>query len=573
MEMAQGYIDAVQSGEQLVGRWIKLAVERHVNDLATSESDQEFPFYFDEEEATRAVEFVKLCKHTTGKWMGLPFHLLPWQAFIISSIFGWKKRKNNKRRYDRAYIRVARKNGKTELMAALALYALVMDGEKGGQVYFAATKKDQAKVGFNATKIMLSYLRQDSVTVRQEFNYNSHTIYSEHWHSFCKAMGRDTKGEDGLSPHVCIIDEYHAHQTDEMVNVMESGMGGREQPLMLIITTAGYFIHGPCKNFEDTAATAILEGSLDDPSTFVAIYTLDPEDIEDPESGGVPGWHDEKVWVKANPGISNDTPSLDYLRGRFRKAVNEGGEKETDFLTKNMNVWTRAKKTWVQDKYYLNCVKPRKLESLAGLDVYLGLDLAKTRDITALSMLFPVQKGLDKPFMADFFWVPEENQRERQKDDKVPYVKWAKGGHIITTEGNVVDQDQIELDILKLVTPFNVRGMAFDPWNAEQITQHLDKQGIKRFEFRQYTTLFNEPLTLFERWILTGECEWNLNPVTRWMLGNVAIYRDKNDNRKVDRDLSQEKVDGIVTRLMAVGLWLKFKEKESIYKNRDMIKV
>jgi len=467
-------------------------------------------------------------------------------------------------------------------MAALALYGLVADDEMGAEVYFVATKKDQAKVGFNATKKMLSYLQQDSPIARAEFNYNSHTIYSEKYNSFCRAMGRDSKSEDGPSPHFVIVDEYHAHIDDQMVNVMESGMGGRQQPLTLTITTAGYNVFGPCKLFDDNIAKPILTGGLDDPTTFAIIYEAETPEHEKSTTAALVAteaekntiwWDDETQLQYANPGISNGTPDLDYLRDRMRKAVNEGGEKETDFLTKNLNVFTRAKKVWIQSKYYKQNVEPVSFKKMKGKTAYLAFDLAKVRDITALSVYLPQQPGLELPRLYQFYWVPIENARERQKKDKVPYLNWIKGGQIRATEGDSVDHDVFMRDVLEICENLKVKGIAYDPWNAETVQQYFKKQGYKTFEFRQYTTLFNEPLTHYELAIIRGEIRYNFNPVTAWMLGNVTVYRDKNENRKIDRDKSQEKVDGIVTDIMAIGLYLKLTQAKKKFKRQGLLMI
>lgn len=469
---------------------------------------------------------------------------------------------------------MARKNGKTELVAALALYGLIADNEMGAEIYFVATKKDQAKVGFNAAKTMLGYLKQDSAIVRAEFSNNSHTIYSEKWNSFCRAMGRDSKSEDGPSPHLVIVDEYHAHVDDQMVNVMESGMGGREQPMTLIITTAGYNVQGPCKLFDDNIAKPILDGDLDDPTTFAIIYEaekpasethLNPGGSSDDYQDPTPGkhwWANDTHLAFANPGLDNGTPSKDHLKDRMDKAEREGGEKQVDFLTKNLNVFTRAKKVWIQESKFKKCQHPTmSIDKMKGLKCYLGLDLAQVRDITSLSVFFPVQKGVKLPHFFQYYWVPRENAEQRQKDDKVPYLTWMGNGFIRATEGDTVDHDTIERDILEITKNLKPRGLAYDPWRAETVQQHLKAAGLKTYEFRQTTAIYNEPVGIFETMILGGDCKFEPNPVTSWMLSNVHIRRDRNGNRAIDKDKSQDKVDGIVAAVMALGLHNKISGK------------
>ena len=387
-------------------KWVKLAVQRHHKDVANLTD-----YYFDEKEADRAIKFIMLLKHTNGEWAGKNFNLQPFQAFIVGSIFGWRDRQK-KRRFRKAYCKIARKNGKTELAGAIALFGYFMDGEKGAQIYCAATKKSQAKICFDVIKKMHDQLKDDSKAIADLVkSSNKHSILKVDG-SVIKYLGKDSNTEDGLNPHIGVIDEYHAHTDSAMLKVLETGMGARRQPLIFIITTAGTTKKCACNDFEVGVCQQVLKGDKRNERLFCIMFDLDnPED-----------WNDPTQWVKANPNLG-DAPYLDYMEGQYQNALTEGASSLRQFQTKNMNVWTNTADSWFGDGIWDKCQSPINLEILNGKKCFGGLDLASVRDLTAFTLLFPADRDIEKPYVKVWFFVPQETATYRTFKDSVKYHK------------------------------------------------------------------------------------------------------------------------------------------------------
>lgn len=541
----------------------RAAVERHLELLQVA---NERGYLFSKEYACYALDVFSTFKHTSGDYGGKPFGMLPWQAFVISSLFGWLKKDEKgeyKRLFRKAYVEVAKKNGKTELAAGIGNFMGFLDGEYGAEVYSAANKFDQAYICWNSARVMANFLSKDSPgfasMVQIHGARNNSNIFSPQLNSFFKPVGGDSKTLDGLRPHAAIIDEYHEAKDDSILRNLSSGMVNRSQPLLFIITTAGFNIQGPCYQYRKVVSDILL-GNKQDDTTFGIIFTLDEDD----------DWEDEKNWIKANPSIGI-TPTWDGLRTEYTKAINEGQTAEINFKTKNLNVWTTVSDTWIQDRLWKKCADPFPIDSLEHRACYGGLDLAKTRDITAFTLLFPPEEEGEKYKVLSWFWCPEDNARERAKKDGVPYLDWARDGLITLTPGNVTDYGYIYNQIISIGSQYDVKGISYDPWNASYLATQLSESGVEVKEFPQTARYFNEPVQWIERTVLQEKITHAGNPVLRWMAGNVALYQDGNGNVKIDKRKSQEKVDGIVALAMSAGEYLDKKEDESIYNKRDGI--
>ena len=554
------YIKDVQSGKQVTGKWAKLAVERHVKDIAKSKR-KNYPYYFCEDTANKVLKFVHLLKHTKGRWAAenLTIDWQPFQCFMFASTIAWKRKKDDLRRFNTAYYKMARKNGKTTYAAALATYLLILDQEHGSEIYWAATKRDQARIGWSIQKKMIEKLIADSSQIKKHWKTNSQRIFSNTYNSFVDKLGKDSKREDGLNPAVAVIDEYHAHPDDAIVNVLETGMGSRQQPLLIYITTAGFNKHGVCYNYE-SICQSILQGKLKNERTFAIMYDLDEED----------SWDDPKVWVKANPAIG-ETPTLDYMKSMCRKAKTEGASKLVEFKTKNLNQWSDTSEVWIQDDIWKKNGKRFKEDDLLGRRCYVGMDLASVRDLTSVKLLFPpVEEG--EPFkVVKRFFAPSDNLREKAKEDRVPYLDWVKDGHIILTDGNVTDYDYIYNEFEKFSEKYNIVSVAYDKWNAVELAIRMEQAGYNMKAFPQTTTYFNEPLKELEKLVAKKKLNHNHCPVLRWMNGNVNIWRDGNGNMKILKKNQIKKVDGMVALAMAIGEYLHYKDDESIYEERGIL--
>lgn len=537
------YINDIVEEKVLACKYVHLAVQRHLSDLEKSKGD-DFPFYFDDNAAEKAIRFFKCLRHTSGEWANRRerFNLAPFQAFRIACVFGWKKKQTGMRRFTRAYVEIARKNGKTEEAAGVMLLGMV-EGEGAAQVYSAATTRDQARICWKAAKIMAEGLRKDGYKWAKRLRTYARSITNGE--SLCMALSSDANTLDGLSPHVAVIDEFHAHPSREVLDVLETGMGSRSQPLIYIITTAGFSTERPAYYLRKTAID-ILEGRKFDESFFAVIYTLDEGD----------DWQDPAVWVKPNPNLGL-TPKLDWMKEQYTKAVNEGAYKRTEFLTKNLNVWTNQFATWIAPEKWVTLAREI---NVTGRECYVGLDLAATSDYNAACFFYPDPNGVAH-YMSFMFWLPDSQADKRGFD--MPQVKqWIMDGRLKVTDGNVVDYSVISDDILQAHGKHAITALAFDRAFSYSVVPVLFEQGLNLQPFSQGIMSISAPTKEFERIVLSGTLAHDGSPVTAWMLANVAIYQDGNGNIRPHKGKSTEKIDGIMAAVMAVGQWMTDKMKD-----------
>lgn len=559
MKIATDYIDGVVSGDILTNDIIRQVCRRHIDDME-SQSDDTFPYYFDSDSATKAIKFVQLQKHAKGAMRGKPFDLQGWQAAPLWCVYGWKRKDNGLRRYRTAYIKVARKNGKTEYAAAIGNYGFFADNEKDPEVCWVATKKDQAKIGWQRQKLMIQELQRMSPYIRSLCTTAAHRVYTKEGDGFVSYLGRDSKTEDGHNPYYGIVDEYHAHLTDDMINVITSGMGGRMQPLLWIITTAGFNPNSPCAIFEKKCKQAAL-GQIDLDSVFPWVHDLDEED----------DWEDESVWSKANPNLGVSV-HLHNLREDYKKAKELGATHEVNFKTKNLNQWTTSGSTWIPDDQWLKNFEEIDIESLKGRECYGGLDLASVRDLCALCLFFPARQGVDEKHVVLFWhWVNEDQAADREKNDGVPYTQWAADRHIELTPGNITDHAYIESRMINLMEKYNIVSVAYDRKMSAHLIPSLADKGIRLEPFGQGFLSMSAPTKEFERLVYSEAINHLNNPVVRWQMSNVAIEMDAAGSIKISKNKSGEKVDGPVAMAMAIGEWMTERDDDSsVYNDRDM---
>jgi len=544
------YMDDVLHEKIVVGRLVRLAVQRQQDDLKR-QTDKNFQYYFNERKAKAALTVLSLLTHTTGDWKGMRFQVQPFQAFRFACIFGWVRKDNEKRRFRRVYCEVARKQGKSEEATAMGIIGLLFDNENTPQIYSAATTREQAKIIFMAAKIMLRQLADMSPAIKQIVKIQREAIYGIKNDGIFKALSSDATTLDGLNPHMALIDEVHEHNDTSVIEVMETGMGARSQPLLYMITTAGFNVEGACYAIRRNCIN-VLEGKVVDDSLFTVIYTIDEDD----------DWADESVWIKANPQIGI-TPSWEYMRSKYTDAANKGGRAQVEFLTKNLNVWTRSHTTWIKDDTWVSLGADFTPEQLRGKRCYAGLDLATTTDICALCLLFPPDEDCEKYRVLFHFWCPKDNAIERSKRDRVDYVKWADDGWLTLTPGNTTDYAYIRNEVMSIAETYQLHSVAYDRYNSSQLVIDLLSDGIRMEKFSQSVINMNAPTVDLEKNLLDGTIEHNDNPVMRWMMGNVAIHRDANGNIKINKAKAIEKVDGAVSMVMAWGQYMTYKVEPS----------
>lgn len=537
-------------GDELVCKEVRQAVERQARDLER-QADPEFPYYFDREEAQRVLSFIGILKCTGGQWKGKRIPLADFQCWRYAVLMGWRRKDDGYRRFRVAYIEVARKQGKSEEAAALCSYAVVADGEQSGQVFSAATTRQQARIVFKAARIMLRELSKESPSVRKRLQLLANRVVDTPTDSYMESLSSDAWTLDGLSPHVAVVDEYHAHPNDEVVEVLETGMGARTQPLLCIITTAGYNMQGPCYKLRHTAKN-ILSGVLEDDTLFAIIYTLDEGD----------DWKDETNWKKANPNIGV-TPKWEFMRAQYRKAATRGKSAEVGFKTKNLNLWVGSSTGWIKDETWMACPSKIDLESLRGKVCYGGLDLASTSDFSALCLFFPGLEG-DAHTMLWYFWLPEEAYEDRLS--QMPsLLDWRTEGWLEVTPGNVMDYDYILDRVKELAALYEMQMIGVDPYNAKQLVLQMQQAGVPVQEFSQGIMNMSGPTKQFERLVNKGDINHGGNPVLRWMMGNVYLYKDSKENIQVHKGKSQDKVDGVVAAVVALGEWMTQPVKQKSY--------
>lgn len=545
---AEFYAEQVRSGAILVCEYVRLAVERYYADLDRALDEGR---YFDKKAAMRAIHFIEKLKHTKGEWAGQRFRLEPWQQFVLWNIFGWKNA-DGTRRFRYAYIEIARKNGKTALSAGIGLYMLFADGESRPEVYSAATVKDQAKICFSdAVEIVKATDLKNYLTP-----YRNSIVY-ELKGGTMKPLSSDYGTHDGLNPSCGIIDEFHAHKDSGMFDVIKSAFGARRQPLMFVITTAGFNKSGACYAYRENVIK-VLRGVNEDDSLFGIIYTLDDKSE----------WDDPKMWIKANPNLGVSL-SADYLADQVKDAKNRP-EAVRNVMTKNVDLWVDAERTWILDDAWQKCIGTTAPADLKGCACWSGLDLSNVSDITAYVLLFHEN---DRFQLLPHFWIPEEKMREKIRKENINYDKWVAEGYVTVTPGNVIDYDFVKADILRIVADYDLRTSAYDRWNSSQTIIDLQNEGMECNPFGQGYGSMSAPTKEFEKLVLTGKIEHFGNPVLRWMLASTLVKTDPAGNIKPDKEKSTQKIDGIVAAIMALGEWMtaQANDERNPYENRGLL--
>jgi len=557
LPIPEQYVRDVLNGTVVACKWVKLACQRHLHDL---EHSHKRGLHFDEKAGARAIKFFNFLKHSKGEWANKPVVLEPWQQFCVWVVFGWK-RADGTRRFRSVYQEVARKNGKSTMVSGIGLYMLLADGEAGAEIYSAATKRDQAKITWMEAARMARKTSGLNKLINIFGDRNpkatSCSISVSLTGSKFEPLGRDADSMDGLNVHCALIDELHAHKNRDMVDILDTATGSRRQPLIWMITTAGYNRQTIC--FEMHQYTEkVLSDLVEDDSFFGIIFSLDEED----------DWEDERCWAKSNPNLGV-SKRLDDMRAKALKAK-EQPSAQNAFLRLELNTWTQAETRWINIEHWNDCNKAFDVESLQGRECYGGLDLSSTLDVTALVLVFPPQKLDEDYIVLPFFWVPEETIIQRSKRDRVPYDLWERKGLVKTTPGEVVDYDFIQQEIEVLARNYDIREIAFDRWNATSLINRLAERHVtKLVEFGQGYVSMSPASKLFESKYISRQINHLGNPVLSWMASNVVVTSDPAGNIKPDKAKSTERIDGIVAMIM--GLDRASRPGMSVYEDRGIL--
>lgn len=531
---------AVLSGQLVVGKWVWLAVLRHYEDMRDG---AERGLVFSPYHAAHIIDFIqRFFVHIKGPKAAEPILLDPWQKFWTAVLYGWRWAETGLRRFTRGYEEVARKNGKSTWKAPQGAYLFGFDGEVGAEVYAVATTRDQAMTVFNPAFANIKRWARRSPGIARSFKVyegiNQERVMLGS--SVFRPLPANADNLDGLNPSAILFDELHAQKDRGVWDVMESALGARKQPLLSAITTAGYVQDGICTEVR-SYLQSVLEGKRQDDSQFGYIYTLDEGD--DPFNEG--------NWIKANPGLGS-AKELGYMRTQARKAAALPSA-AVNFKTKDLNIWCGAADGWFDLTVWDKGGAPFDAQQLLGRRCFGGLDLASTRDLVALVLLFPPEDGETHWHLLCWFWAPQTKIDTQGKDDAAPYVAWQRAGHLVGTPGDVTDYEPVKAEIRNVCERFQVERLGFDRWNALQIANDLIGEGVPMVEVPQNTGGMYPGAKLLERLVYARKLRHGGQPVLRYCADNTALLYDSNDNFRPDKRRSRAngRIDGIVAACMA----------------------
>lgn len=541
---ARQYAEAVVAGDIPACRWVQLACQRQLDDLARFKGKGS-PYRFNPKLTDRTGKtfapadnlcaFIERLPHVKGPLAGMPITLEPWQVFILSTVYGWVK-PDGTRRFRRAYIEVPRGNAKSTLSSAVALYMLAADGEGGAEVYSLATTRDQARIVFGDAQTMA----RKSSGFRSRFGVavGAHNMHVLATGSKFEALSAEGSTLDGLNIHFGCVDELHAHKTRTVYDVVETGTGKRDNSLLWVITTAGSNRAGICYEVR-TFVTKLLDRVFEDDSQFGIIFGLDDGD----------DWASEAALIKANPnwGISVRAEILLPLQAKAMQlpsAVN-------NFKTKHLNEWVNADTAWMDMRAWDRCADPAlDIETFAGQPCWIGLDLASKTDIAALVLVFAHPDIAGGFAVFGRYYLPEDTVMATGNSQ---YPGWMRTGRLTVTPGNVIDFSWIEADLIDAVSRFAIQAVAFDPFQATQLSTRMIAEGLPMIEVRPTVLNFSEPMKTLEALVLQRKLIHDGDPVLTWMVSNVVAHLDAKDNIYPRKERPENKIDGIVALIMALA--------------------
>lgn len=550
---ANRYIKNVLNGKIPACKFVKQACQRQLNDLERQKT-KDFPYYFDRKAANKVCKFIENLTHVKGALAGTNIHLEDWQCFILTTVWGWLKTANNKRRFNESYVEVPRGNGKSTVESGCGLFMETADGEKGADVYSFATTREQAKIVFDDALAMA----RGNKDLRDYFGVTclNHSIIVLGTNSKFLAKSADADTLDGLNTHFAIIDELHAHKTRYVYDVVITSIGKRDQPLVFSITTAGFILDGICMERRRTAAK-VLDGSVIDESFFCIIYTIDKED----------DWRTIEAAIKANPnwGVSVNP---DIIRSRLKNAlVNTTAQK--NYLTKHLDVWVNSDSAWLDMQKYNACIDTTFTpDDFRDNYVIYGMDLASKLDLSVVLKLWwklSEDDGQIHYYVWTDFYLPSETVKSSNNSN---YEAWQKDGYLHVTEGTITDLSEIQDFAIEDCKKFDVLSVAYDPMQATQLAQRLLNEGIPMTELPQNLKNFSEPMKQLQALIYAGRVHFCNNPVMHWNAANVVAHVDAKENIYPRKEKNESKIDGMVALIMAFNQAILF-NVENDYIKKD----
>lgn len=522
------YAKQVLNGEIIASVYVKLACERFMSWFDNPE------FEFKTKKVDKVVSFISKLKHYTGKSNGKPFILTDWQYFIVENIYGWYYKGTNKRVIKNVYIEVGRKSGKTTLLSAIALYAMIADGENGSEVDCIANTKQQAKILFNTASNLTDSLDKKHKYIKP---YRD-KIKFDATKSHIQVLSSDASTLDGFNAYLFVEDELHAAKDSKLYDVLKSSQGMRNNPLAICITSAGFDKFGFCYQMRKTCIE-VLFGKKQDNSQFSAIYSIDEDD----------DWQDPKVWKKSNPNLGI-TVTEEYLQDQVIQAKNNPSL-EIGVRTKNFGEWVSTKDIWINDDLLLKNSQSVDLDNFSNETAYVGVDLAAVSDLTAVSIMIPKD---GKVYFKNHYYLPFSALSNNSNSEL--YKEWKIKGLLTITEGNVTDYDYILRDLLKANQKVFIGKVAYDSYNATQWAIDATSEGLPLEPFSQSLGNFNRPTKELERLIRSDKVVIDDNEITRYCFSNVVLKQDYCENVKPTKATNQNKIDGVIAMIQALGIYL-----------------
>lgn len=522
--MTEGRIDA--------GLYVKQACARQLADLR-----KDWQYEFDQHLAGRVCRFIEALPHIKGPKAGKDIELEPWQCFKLTTTFGWVHKDTRKRRFRRAYWEEPRGNAKSTISSGVGLYMVAADNEAGAEVYSAATTRDQARIIFADAQHMAR--KRPALCSDLGIEVLAHAIVQQESASKFVALSSEGNTLDGLNIHIALIDELHAHKTRDVYDVIETGCGKRDQSLLWTITTAGSDRAGICYEIR-TYLTKVLSGVVEDDSFVGCIWAADDAD----------DWTLESTWRKANPnwGVSVQPAVIAQLA---HKAMQMPAA-QNNFKTKHLNLWVNADVAWMDMRAWDRCADENlDLADFIGQPCYIGLDLASKTDMAAKVRLFMRKiDGLVHYFMFAQYYLPEAAVTDGRNSQ---YPGWEIEGRLITTPGDVLDFGRVQEDLMEDSRQFQVREMAYDPWQATQLAQQMTADGATMVEYRNTVANFSAPMKEIEALVRAGRLHHAGDPVMAWMISNVVCHLDAKENIYPRKERKENKIDGVVALITALG--------------------
>lgn len=552
------YAQQVVDGLIIAGPHVRDACKRHLNDLIHA---GERGFYFDENEAAEAIAFFEECLCLNGgQFEGVPFNLLPWQTFIVGSIFGWKRISDDCRRFRVVYIETPKGSGKSPLCAGIGLKGLVADNEPRAEIYAAATYKDQAMVLFRDAIAFydqspeLQSRLTPSGTGAQRWNL----AYLDKG-SFFRVISSEKKGQSGPRPHMALLDEIHEHRDGTVIEMLRAGFKFRRQPLSVMITNSGHDKTTVCWEYHDMGVM-VSSGQLENDEFFAYICALDDADLKDDRY-----LTDETLWPKVNPSLDAGIPGFDYIRSQVKEAMGMPSKMAT---VKRLCFcqWTEADNPWIGSDAWFACQdKDFDERLLAGRRCWGGLDLSAVRDLTAFALLFEPSRDDTYWRLKVWFWIPGIGLKQKEDQDRVPYIAWQKAGFLTTIDRKTIEYEFVITDMMKICADFDVLKIAFDRWNMANFVKEVDRIGAElpeMVEFGQGFQSMGPAVKEFEK-LLDDKIRHDGNPVLTWCAANAVAVEDPAENKKLDKSRSTGRIDGIVASVQAAGIIERTEEVET----------